>query len=86
MAIVKYKVIGSATDRSHYSQIVDVDDTIYITEEEQIDYAEDYFFDDFCTGDIDAWQDEGSEAIDYFSLDKVIKIYLSQLFSCHHRS
>lgn len=74
MAIVKYKVIGSLTDRSYYSQIVDVDDSIYVTHDDQVIFIYDYLDDDCFQFDSSNWKDEGSECIDYFSLDEVIKL------------
>ena len=43
MAIVKYKVIGSVTDRFYYSQIVDVDNSIYATSDDQIEFIGIFF-------------------------------------------
>jgi len=37
MTMVKYKVIGSITDRFYYSRIIDVDDQLYPTEDDRRD-------------------------------------------------
>ena len=74
MAIVKYKVIGSFTDRFFYSQIVDVDNNIYANSDDQIEFIEDLLCDDVLQFDPNNWKDEGSKCIDWFSLDEVIKL------------
>jgi len=74
MAIVKYKVIGSFTDRWYYSQIVNVDDSIYVTRDDQIEFIEDFLCDDCLQFDPNNWKDEGSECVDYFVIDEFIKL------------
>ena len=72
MAIVKYKVIGSVTDRFYYSQIVEVDNSIYATSDDQIEFIEDLLCDECLQFDPDNWKDEGSECVDYFVIDECI--------------
>ena len=74
MAIVKYKVIGSSTDRFYHSKIIDVDDSVHITEEEQIDYVSENVGSNPSIFDNGDWLDEGSEPESYFSIDEIIKL------------
>jgi hypothetical protein len=72
MATVKYKVIGSFTDRFYYSQIVDVDNSIHATNDAQIQFIEDLLYDDCLQFDPNNWKDEGSECVEYFAIDEFI--------------
>lgn len=74
MTIVKYKVIGSITDRFYYSRIIDVDDQLYPTEDDRRDFINDEIIDEVNFFDPSNWKDEGSECVAYFSLDEINKI------------
>lgn len=74
MAIIKYKAIGSSTDRFYYSKIIDVDDSVYTTEDEQMDYVTENVVSHSNILDDGDWVDEGSEPESYFSVCEIVKL------------
>ena len=74
MAIVKYKVIGSYTDRFYFTRIVKVNSKYYPSEDDQINYVEDFLRDDFYKNDFDDWDENGGEIVDVFTIETIEKI------------
>ena len=73
MPTIKYKIFTSVTDRNYFSKIVEVDEAVYKTKEDQLDYVNELVTDEINSFDLTDWNEEGSEYVD-FSLDEVVKL------------
>ena len=73
MSIIKYKIFTSVTDRNYFSKIVEVDEAVYKTKEDQLDHVNELVADEINSFDLTDWNEEGSECVD-FSLDEVVKL------------
>lgn len=74
MALVKYKAIASYLDRFFFTRVIEVDDSIYVSEDERIDYLTDSLFEDFKDSQFENWDEDGGEIVEDFSIDEIIRI------------
>ena len=74
MAIVKFKVTGSETRQRYYSRIIEVDDKIYPTLDDQSDFIREELWDECRFFDYSDWKSKGIEPIDYFEIDEFVKL------------
>lgn len=74
MATVKYKAVASYTDRLYFTRMVEVDSALYPSEEEQMDYVEDYLYEDFYEHNFEGWDEDGGDVIDCFTIETIEKI------------
>ena len=74
MAIVKYKVIASYTDRFYFTRIVEVNSEHYPSTNNQISYVDDFIQEDFGQNNFDEWDEDGGEIIDFFTIESIEKI------------
>ena len=72
MAIFKFEVLGSYTDRVFFSRIYEVDDSDFSDHEELKDYVDELARNDAMEFEISYWNEEGSEDIGGgFSIDEI---------------
>lgn len=75
MAIIKYKVMASYTDRVYFSKIYEIDDAEFDDEDEIMDYIGDLAYEDTSNFDPSVWGEEGSEDTGGgVSIDEIVKI------------
>lgn len=73
MATVKYKVTASYTDCLYFSRIVEVDTAIYPSQEDQMNYVEEYSEED-AYPNFEGWDADGNKIIDYLTIESIEKI------------
>ena len=72
MAIIKFEVLGSYTDRVYFSRIYEIDDVDFSNHDELTDYMSELASTDASEFEVSEWSEEGSEDIvGGFSIDEI---------------
>jgi hypothetical protein len=75
MAMIKYKVMASCTDRLYFSKTYEIDDAEFEDEEELMDHLSDLASEDAMMFDPSEWEEEGSEDVGGgLSIDEIEQI------------
>lgn len=76
MAIIKFEVLGSYTDRVYFSRIYAIDDADFSDDDELMDYMDELASTDAMEFEVSEWDEEGSEDIGGgFSIDEINKLW-----------
>ena len=71
MAIVKYEVIAVMIEHVYYSRIVDIDDSVFVNRNDQLEQVKTHLDEDFMTFDCELWEEIGYECQDDFKLFEI---------------
>jgi hypothetical protein len=71
MAIVKYEVIAVMIEHVYYSRIVDIDDSVFVNRNDQLEQVKTHLDEDFMTFDSELWEEIGYECQDDFKLFEI---------------